>query len=257
MARESYDDLIFQLGDLARARLAEKPNAPRSMDRVFTAEDGVLAKRDEIAALEAELNGEDAAFKDFLEQQEAERVEQKGVVRKWARAVEGIEVRSRDLRKRISTQKATLRYEKVSLNRAEEKHKDFELRQGHEVAKIRVSQENLKLTRLKLMRKTRDIEDLEHEFTTLLTPRPGQPGAQGILAHKRLLEMEDEAETREAEHKARMEELDKQIAAAEEELKAAEEYLDEAIFLLGEEVYADRISDTECSTLYPRLDKAK
>lgn len=257
MARESYDDLIFQLGDLARARLAEKPKPPRAMDRVFTAEDGVLAKRDEIAALEAELNAEDAAFKDFLEQQEAERAEQKGVVRKWARAVEGIEVRSRDLRKRISTQKATLRYEKVSLSRAEEKHKDFELRQGHEVAKIRMSQENLKLTRLKLMRKLRDIEDLEHEFTTLLTPRPGQPGAQGILAHKRMLEMEDEAETREAEHKSRMEELDQQIAQAEEELKAAEEYLDEAIFLLGEEVYADRISDTECAPFYTRLDRAK
>ena len=39
MAKESYNDLIFQLGDLARDRLAGKPNCPRSMDRVYRAEE--------------------------------------------------------------------------------------------------------------------------------------------------------------------------------------------------------------------------
>ena len=32
MARESYNDLILQLGDLARERLANKSNPPRTME---------------------------------------------------------------------------------------------------------------------------------------------------------------------------------------------------------------------------------
>ncbi len=256
MAKESYNDLIFELGDLARERLAEKPNCPRSMDRVFKAEDVVLAQRDELKALEEQLNEEDASYKDFLEAQAAEKNEQKEIVKKWRAAVAGIEVRSRDLRKKVSSAKATLRYEKVNQKRAEERHKDLEFRESHEVAKVNMSRELIKKTRLQLMRKQRNIEDMEHEFETLLTPRPGQPGAQGILAHKRLLEMEDEAEMRKVDHDLRMQELDQQIAAKEEEVQAAEDYLDQAVFLLGEEVYGARINDPVLAPVYLRLDKA-
>lgn len=256
MAKESYNDLIFELGDLARERLPDRPNCPRSMDRVFKAEDAVIAAREGLEALENELNEEDAGYNDFLSAQEAERNEQKEIVKKWRAAVAGLEGRSRELRKKISTQKATVRYEKISLKRAEEKHKDLELRESHDFKKVALSKELLKKTRLHLMRKQRDIEEIEREFETLLTPRPGQPGAQGILAHKRLLEMEDEAESRKAEHDARMQELDSQIAAKEEEVQAAEDYLDQAVFLLGEEVYGARINDPALAALYPRLDKA-
>jgi hypothetical protein len=256
VAKESYNDVIFELGDLARERLAEKPNAPRSMDRVFKAEDVVLAQRDELKSLEEQLNGEDAAYKDFLDAQDAERNEQKEIVRKWRAAVAGVEVRSRDLRKKISSAKATMRYEKVNQKVAEERHKQLEFRESHDDRKISQSRELLKKSRLQLMRKQRNIEDLEVEFTTLLTPRPGQPGAQGILAHKRLLEMEDEAEARKADHEQRMKEIDEQIAAKEEEVQAAEDYLDQAVFLLGEEVYGARISDPVLAPLYLRLDKA-
>jgi hypothetical protein len=41
------------------------------------------------------------------------------------------------------------------------------------------------------MREQRAIEELEYDFKQVLTPRPGQPGAQGILAHKRILELEE------------------------------------------------------------------
>jgi hypothetical protein len=107
------------------------------------------------------------------------------------------------------------------------------------------------------MRKSRNIEDQEHEFTTILTPRPGQPGAQGILAHKRILEMEDEAEGRKLDHDDKMAEIDEQIAALEAEEKDAEGALDDAIFQLGEDVYSDRIADPALSAFYVRVDKAK
>lgn len=257
MAKESYDDLIFQLGDLARERLANRPNPPRSMERVFQAEDGLLAVREEQAALEAQMNEEEASFKDFIEQQEAEKAEQKEIVKKWYKAVQGVEARSRELKKKSSTDKATLRYEKISLKRGEQKHADLEFTEAGNEKLLSTSRENLKKKRLQLMRKERNIEEMERDLELLLTPKPGQPGAQGILAHKRILEMETELETRTAEHEQTMKALDEDIGAKDEEVKAAEEYLDDAIFLLGEECYAERINDASLAPLYPRLDKAK
>ncbi len=257
MARESYKDLIMQLGDLARERLASKANPPQAMEQVFAAEDDVLAIRDEKAALETQLNEEDGQFKDYCDQQEAERTEQQQIVQKWKKAVEGIEARSRALRKTIATAKATMRYEKVSLKRAEAKHLDMEQVEAHDVRKIALSKENLKKVRLQLMRKLRNIEDQESEFLVILTPKPGQAGAQGILAHRRLLEMEDESEDRKSDHEETMTTLDKEIGAREEEEKDAEASLDEAIFALGEECHRQRIPDPALSALYPRIDKAK
>lgn len=256
MARESYNDLIFQLGDLAREHLAEAKNPPKAMDAVFAAEDDVLAIRQEIEGIEAEMNEADAQYQDFLAQQDAEKEEQMAIIKKWRAAVAGVEVRSRDLKKKLSSLKAAFRYQKVSLKRQEEKHKDLELREGHDAKKIALSRENLKKARLHIMREQRHVEELEWEFNQVLTPRPGQPGAQGILAHKRILEMEDEAEEQKFEHDERMKEFDGVLAQKDEELKAAEEELDGCLFDLGEECYAERIPHPELNPLYPRLDKA-
>lgn len=257
MAKESYNDLIFQLGDLAREHLADAKHPPRAMEHVFAAEDAVLARREEAAAIEEQINQEDADFQNFLAQQEAEKEEQNAIVKKWRAAVAGVEVRSRDMKKKLSSLKAALRYQKVSLKRAEEKHHDLELREGHDARKINLSRENLKKSRLHIMREQRNVEELEWEFNQVLTPRPGQQGAQGILAHKRILQMEDEAEERQADHEEHMKELDEVLAAKDEEVKLAEEDLDAAIFELGEEAYADRIPHPELNPLYLRLDKAQ
>jgi hypothetical protein len=257
MAKESYDELIFQLGDLAREHLAEAKHPPRSMETVFAVEDDVLAFREAMAAVEEELNQEDAAFQDFLDGQQSEKAEQKAVITKYRGAVLGVEGRSRDMKKRLASMKAAFRYQRDSLKRAEVTHKEMELREGHDVKKINLSRENLKKSRLHIMREQRGIEELEWEFKQVLTPRPGQVGAQGILAHKRILEMEDEVEEREHDHKEKMKELDAVIAAKEEDVKAAEAELDGALFELGEECYAERIPHPQLNPLYLRLDKAK
>lgn len=256
MAKESYNDLIFQLGDLAREHLSEKKPLPKGMEAVFECEDVLLGIREEIAALEGEMNDEDASWQDFLDQQAAEKEEQQAITKKWRHAVAGVETRSRELRKSLSSQKAAYRYQKNSLSLAEQKHKELEQREGHDIRKIDTSRANLKTFRLKMMRFARMLEDMEMELKQVLTPRPGQVGAQGILAHKRLLEMEDEEEERKEQHDARMKELDEALAAKEAEAQAAEEDLDGALFDLGEAVYADRIPHPELNGLYPRLDKA-
>lgn len=252
---ESYDDLIFQLGDLARETLANKASYPRSMERVFKAEEVVIARREELAELEAQMNQEDADYHAFLEAQAQEQQEQEAVTRQWQKAVDAIRGRTKDLRKKVASYRANLRYEKNNLKLAERRHHDLEMTQHHDQKKIEVSRNNLKRFRLALMRKERDLEELEAEFLSVLTPRPGQPGAAGILAHRRLLEMEDEAEDRKAEHEEKMAELDKLIAAKDVEVHAAEDYLDQALYLLGEECYSSRFSDPALAVFYPRLDK--
>ncbi len=257
MAKESYNDLVYQLGDLAREHLAEAKHPPRALEQVYAAEDAVLAVREEIAGLEEEMNQEDGAWQDFLDAQTAEKVEQKAICAKWRSAVIGVEGRSRDLKKKLSSLKAAFRYQKDSIKRAEVSHKEMELREGHDVKKILLSRENLKKSRLHIMREQRNIEELEWEFNQVLTPRAGQQGAQGILAHKRILEMEDELEEREHQHGETMKEVDRLIAEKEADVKAAEEELDGCLFDLGEECYSDRIPHPELNPLYVRLDKAK
>ena len=256
MAREAYEELIYELGDLAREHLADGQRRPKAMEVVFRAEDVVLHLRDEVGALEEQLNLRDAEWNGFLAQQEAEKDVQREIVKKWRSAVSGVEARSRDLKKKLSSLKAAFRYQKKSLKLAEDKHKDLEMREAHDLRKIGLSKDNLKKTRLHLMREHRHLEELEWELNQVLTPRPGQPGAQGVLAHKRILELEDELEERAAAHQDEMKTLDDAIAAKDDELKAAEADLAAAVFDLGEECYADRLAHPNLSPLYPRLDKA-
>lgn len=253
---DSYNDLIFELGDLARERLANKPGYPRSMDRVFKAEDAVLARRDELAQLEQQMNDEDAAYHDFHAEQAVEREKQEKVVKQWKKAVDAIQGRVKDLRKKVASLRATLRYEGDNLKKAERRHHDLELTTT-DPRKLDQSRDLLKRMRLALMRKQRDLEEMESEFNLVLTPRPGQPGAAGILAHKRLLEMEDEAEERKLQFEEAMADLEAAIAAKEEEVRAAEDYLDQAVFLLGEDCYTHRVPDPMLAPFYPKIDKVK
>jgi hypothetical protein len=257
MPKESYNDLVFALGDLAREHLADAKNPPRTMAAVFDAEDAVLAVRQEIEHFEEELNTEDGSWHDFLAGQEEEKDKQKAIIARWKSAVIGVEGRSRDMKKKLSSLKSAHRYMKDSLRRAEASYKEMELREGHDVKKLNLTRENLKKQRLHIMRDARGLEELEWELNSVLTPRPGQQGAQGILAHKRILEMEDEFEEREHNHKEKMKELDAAIGAKEEELKGVEEELDGCIFDLGEECYADRVAHQALNPMYPKIDKAQ
>ena len=129
-------------------------------------------------------------------------------------------------------------------------------RTTNDPSKLDLARQNLKKLRLAHLRGQRELEEFEVDLDKVLTPRPGQPGAEGILAHKRLLELEDETAARKQELDRLMAELDQAIAEKEQEVHAAEDYLDQALFLLGEECYATRVADPELAVLYPRLDRA-
>jgi DNA repair exonuclease SbcCD ATPase subunit len=253
---ESYNDLIFQLGDLARDRLAGKPNCPRTMERVYRAEAALVARRDELAELEQQMNQEDADFQEFIAAQEREKPGHQQQVKKWRKAVDAIEGKVKEMRKNIASRKAEVRYALEGIKKLEAKIADMELTR-QDPQDIATARENLKKNRLKQMRLSRDIEALEYDMNNALTPLPGQPGAPGILAHKRMLEMQDQLEARKEAFEQTMAELDRAIATKEQEIQAAEDYLDQALFLLGEDVYAQRIADAQLSPFYPRLDRAQ
>ncbi len=253
---ESYNDLIFQLGDLARDRLAGKPNCPRTMDRVYRAEEALVARREELTALEQQMNDEDAVWQDYSDQYQAERDRHMVVVKKWKKAVDAVETQTKELRKRLATRKADLRYSKDSLEKLEKKHADLELTTRDERT-LTLSRDNVKKNRIQQMRLTREVENLEYDVSQALTPQPGQPGAAGIVAHKQIIELDEAMEERKAAFEQSMAELDQAIVDKETEIQAAEDYLDQALFLLGEDVYAQRIPDAQLAPFYPRLDRAE
>ena len=257
MASEKFNELVFQLGDLAREHLTEEPKLAAALQAVYEMEDALVARREELEATEAEINQTDTDHQTFMAQVAAETEAKKKIIVKWRTAVLGVEGRSRDLKKRMSTQKATLRYQQMSQKSAEAKHKELELREGHDVKKIMLSAENLKKMRLTNMRMNNEIDEMSYEFEQILTPRPGQQGAAGILAHKRLLEIEDEIEDKKVSFEAHMKELEAELSAREEEVALAEEDLDGVVFCLGEAAWKARVKHPALDPLYVKIDKAK
>ena len=181
MAKESYQDLVFQLGDLARERLVSRPNAPRSMDRVLKAEEALVLRQQELQELEASMNAEDEAWNQFLADLENERAEKMVLVKRWGKAVEGILGRVKDLRKQIAAKKADLKYGQQSLKMAEKKHADYEMT-ANDPQKVELSRQNLKKLRLGHMRQARNIEELEYQFNQAFEVGGGQPGGPGEVA---------------------------------------------------------------------------
>jgi hypothetical protein len=252
--KEAYNELIFQLGDLARDELVKKERYPKSMDRVFKAEEAVSRLREELAGLEDELNEEDTSYQELLAGHDEERGPLLETVKRFQKAVDAIQGRSKDLRKKIHGQKAAIKYDTISLGKAEERHADLELSTTDEY-KLDESKSLVKRLRLQIMRRTRDLEELEIQFNQLLSPPEGTKGAPGVLAHKRLVEMEMEAEQRKENLETRTTELEQAIADKEGELQAAEDFLDQAIFLLGEDCYQQRIPEPALAALYPKIDR--
>jgi Trp operon repressor len=259
MGRKSIDELLIQLGDLAREHLSEAMASQlKAMPAVWAVEEHIVALEEEMDALEQAINQEDDEYQDFLERHLAEKAENEEIAKKWKKAVQGVESRSRDLKKQIAGAKATLRYENNNLKAADAKHADLELREAHDERKVSLSKENLKKMRLQLMKKTRNIEEMDRLLKNILTPKPGQIGAQGILAYKRLLEMEDEQEELKQKVDEQIEELSKKIGVLEEEdLKDAYGELDDALYELGTECYEGHVEHPSFALIVAQLEKAK
>lgn len=250
---DKYNELIFQLGDLARDRLVNLPDPPKAMARVLRAEEALLARQEELADLEAQMNEADEAYQDAQADAKSEFDELQVLVKKYKLAVNAVEGNVRDLRKKLASMRLEHKRASLAVKQADAKHRDLEMHASH--TRLEQSSQVMKRLRLQTLRLGNEIQDHERQLRRALTPVPGRPGGEGILARKRQLEIEDETEQRRLDHEEFLEELDRELAVKEEELNAAEDYLDQALYLLGEECYAERIADPSLAALYPRLDR--
>jgi hypothetical protein len=257
MAKEDVrNDLLYEVGDQARDQLADQTPPIPAMERVFEAEERLLACREELETLETQLNETDALLHQFLADREAEKKPLREVVRRFRRAVDAIEGKVKDSRRKLAAARTESRANRDALKAAEARLVDLEM-SSPEAGRVEQAKLVIKRMRVQGMRKDREIEELEQVVNQGLTPAPGQPGAEGINAHRRLLEMEDEERLRREETEEKLGRIDASIAGRERELQGAEEELNAALFRLGEACYAKRISHPKLSPLYAKLDKLK
>lgn len=257
MARESREQLMLKLGDLARERLGNGPAPSEAMLQVFDAEEGVLAAREALAATEDAMNRRDQAYRKYVSAVTQERAELTALVKTWKRVVAGVEGHTRDINKKLGVERSTLYLEQKGIARAEERFVQLEAKEHPGSEKLAAARDSIKKQRLLTMRRQRAIAELEQELEAALTPEEGHPGAEGILAHRRLLELENETVEMKQAFEADMAELEAALPAQEADLKEVEDSLDDAIYALGDECYQARLGDPVLAALYPLIDKAK
>jgi chromosome segregation ATPase len=252
---ESYNDLVFKLGDLARERLANRPSPPRSLDRVLKAEETLLAREDELKAIEAAMDEEETAYNEFREAVEAEKAELADLAEKYKKTIAVAESKYKAAREKIASKENDLKHAKISVQKEDTKLKSFE--ELGEKSKAEASRASIKHARMDVMRRTREINEMVEVAEKIWTPEDDSPGSQAVRAKARLNDLEKQLEERVELYNSSLAELDQQAAEKEQEIHGAREYHDQAIFLLGEEVHQQRISDPALVPMYLRLDKAR
>ena len=252
---EAFEKLLFELGDYAREHLAERNPPLPGMETVYDAEDALVARRTELEALESQLNRVDEDYRVFLELQDSERKELQAVVKQYKRAVDAIEGKVKDLRKKLAAARAEIKMNREALRNQEVRQRDLEMTSDH----VRVEQGRVLLKRLRvaILRKEGEASEADATLSVALTPEPGQPGAPGIEAHRRILAMEDEAVSRKENASRVSAELDAAIVAKEGEVQDAETDLTDSLFHLGDQIYSQRVPDPQLTGFYAKLDKLK
>lgn len=252
---ESYNDLIFKLGDLARERLAGRPNAPRSMERVLTAEENLVTHEEELKQIEQAMDEEEAAYSEFRQVCEDEKTELGATIEKYKKVIAHAESKYKAAREKIASKENDLKHAKLSAKKEEEKLQAAE--ELGEKAKVESSKTSLKHIRMDVMRRQREIREMTEQADKIFMPEDDSPGSVAVRAAGRVKDLDKQLEERVEQYNAALAELDQQAAEKEQEIQAAREYYDQAIFLLGEEVYSLRVNDPALVPLYLKLDRAQ
>jgi len=252
---ESYNDLIFKLGDLARERLNGKPTAPRSMDRVLKAEEAVATREEELKGIEAAMDEEEAAYNEFREAVEGEKAELEPLVEKYKKSVGAAEGRLKTAKEKLASKLNDLKHTKLSVQKEEAKLKNYE--ELGEKAKVQASEKSIKLIRMEVMRRSREIREMQEEADKIMFPEDDSPASEAIRAKGRLADLDAQLEERVEQYNAALAELDAQAADKEQEIQASRDYYDQAIFLLGEEVYSLRVNDPALVPMFLKIDRAQ
>jgi hypothetical protein len=118
---DTYDDLIFKLGDVAYERLWNKPTAPAVIEKVIKAAEAYEARQVELKEIEEAMDAEEAAYTEFRDACAQEDEECQALVEKHAKAVGIAEKKAKAIRPgwspaqgRAASRAALAKYEKRS-----------------------------------------------------------------------------------------------------------------------------------------------
>ncbi|MBI5547860.1 MAG: hypothetical protein HY901_28590 [Deltaproteobacteria bacterium] len=250
---DTYEDLVFKLGDVAYERLWNKPHAPKLIQRVIKAAEGFEARQVELKEIETTMDEEEASYHEFSEACSQEDQECQVLVDRHAQAVKLAEGKAKAVESRLVTRRKDVTASRGALTKYEAQVKRLE--ELGEFEKTKVPKENLKRAKIDLMKRIRECEDMQVEYDRIMNPEMG-PAAEAIRARRRQKDLEQQLEERTEAYNARINELNDEAAAKDEEVKAAREYYENALFMLGEEVYRQRIPDPALSAFYPKIDRA-
>ena len=247
MARESYEELIYGLGDITYERFWNRPDAPRGTERVLKAAEAYEQRQIELAGIEAAM-----AYNEFREACEEEADECRAVIERFKKAVAIAESKAKSLEAKLVSKRKDVAAARKALSKIEEQIQQWEADgMPEKAAGVRPS---LKRAKLDVMKGSRACDEMQVEYDKIMNPEVG-PGAEGIRARRRELDLEQQLEERTEAYNERIGELNEDAAARDEEAKAAQQYYEQAIMLLGEEVYRARVPDPALVVFYPRLDK--
>jgi hypothetical protein len=254
MASELRDDLLFKLGDAAYERLWNKPNAPRSVERVIKAAEALEQRQIELKEAEEAMDAEQAAYEEFKAACEEEGAQCDEAIERFKKPVALAEAKAKALEAKLVTSRKDAKVARMSLEKFEAQLKTWE--EEGLVEKAKASRLNLKSAKLDVMKKDRACDDMQTEYDKIMNPESG-PGAEGIRARRRQKDLELQLDERTEAYNARIQELNDLAGTKDEEVRAAKEYYNEALFLLGEEVYKLRVADPALAAFYPKLDKVR
>jgi DNA repair exonuclease SbcCD ATPase subunit len=251
---DEYNELIFKLGDLARERLGNKPNPPRSMERVLTAEETLVGKEDELKQINQAMDEEEAAYTEFNQAVDEEKAELEPLMDEFKKAIDAAEAKYKTSREKIASKENDLKHAKLSLQKEEEKIKEMEHR--GEKSRAETARASLKNLRMDIMRRQRELREMSEEAEKIINPPDDDGPSNAVRARTRVKDLETQLVDREKLYNETLAELDSTAAEKEQEIAAARDYYDQAIFLLGEEAYQARVNDAALVPLYLKLDKA-
>lgn len=252
MSPESLDELIFKLGDVAYERLWNKPNPPRGIERAARAGELWEQRQLELRDIEDAMDAEEQAYNEFREACEAESAQCQELVDQFPKQVQMAESKAKSLEAKVFTKRKDV----ASSARALEKYERqiAELMELGQAEKAQSARATLKHAKLDLMKRSREVDDLQVEYDKIMNPDSG-PASEAIRARRRQRDLEAQLDERTEAYNAIITELNDQAAAKDEEVKAARKAYEQALVHLGAEVFKLRIADPALAAFYPKIDK--
>ncbi|MDR0966376.1 MAG: hypothetical protein LBM75_07750 [Myxococcales bacterium] len=252
MAADNYDDLIFTLGDIAYERYWNRPGELKSIELVLEVAETLEHHQLELQELEAAMDDEEQAFKEFQAAVEEEAAQCQELVEQHIKPVKLAESKAKAIESSLLSKRKDLGTARQNLSKLEKQIKQW--RADGYLDKAKDNEIRYKSLKMDLLKRGRECEELQTKYDSIMNPDSG-PGIEGIRARRRQIDLQQQLDQRSDDYNERMQELEDQAAQAEQNVSDAQRDYEDRIMDLGEEVYRKRLADPALAAFYPRIDK--